>query len=545
MGHRPVWELLLRYSGPAIASAVVGASYNLVDAIFVGFLGPEALAALAVAHPLMSIYRSIGMAIAVGASSLISRSLGSGKKDEVNRAAGNSISLFFIVSALMTAVCLPNLSALLRLFGADESVLPPAMSYMTVETWFMALDFFLIVLAELARVQGSPVIASAAMIVSGLVNSIFDPILIWGFGPFPAFGIAGAALATSVGRGIGAAMIIIYLASGRSRYQLTPSHFLPKPGIVAEIYRVGIAMTVRVNAASVAQIITARTASSFGVIPLAVVGVLSRASGFAFQPCWGIGQGMLPLVGYNFGARKKERVGEVVTKAALVGFLWGILCFAVAMVFSPQVMSLFGTEPEYLEVAIPAFRIYSLGFFSVGVQTILSFFFQGIGARAIISLVVSSCRQLLFLIPFLLILPNMLGVTGLWAAHPLSDILSIVFTLVLTGITFRSLGIPFRLRAFVEPVIPTRHEQSPQALSEVEKTPSRSVVLDRNEWVAFNRDIRRLVQAYETLLARKKAQKTDVSISYRRMFCSYCGTEGEIRDKYCRICGRNIDPQLV
>jgi putative MATE family efflux protein len=440
---------------------VVGASYNLVDAIFVGFLGPEALAALAVAHPLMSIYRSIGMAIAVGTSSLISRSLGAGKKEEVNRAAGNSISLFFIVCALMTAICLPNLSGLLQLFGAEESVLPPAMSYMTVETWFMALDFFLIVLAELARVQGNPKIASAGMITSGLVNCIFDPILIWGFGPFPAFGIAGAALATSVGRGIGAAMIIIYLASGRSLYRLRPSHFWPKPGIVVEIYRVGVSMAVRVNAASVAQIIQSRTASYFGVIPLAVVGVLSRASSFAFQPAWGIGQGMLPLVGYNSGARKKERVGEIVTKATLAGFLWGFLCFAVAMLFSPQAMSLFGTEPEYLAVAIPAFRIYSLGFFSVGVQTILSFFFQGIGARAIISLAVSSCRQLLFLIPFLLILPNMFGVTGLWAAHPVSDILSIVFTLALTGITFRSLGVKFRLRAFTEPSMPAQHEQNP------------------------------------------------------------------------------------
>jgi putative MATE family efflux protein len=445
MGRDSIWRLLLRFSGPAIIAAMVSASYNLVDAIFVGRLGTEALAALAVANPLMAIYRSIGMGIGVGTASLISRRLGAGKREEANRTAGVSITLFFIVGGLVTIICLVNLETLLQLFGAGESVLPLAKSYMFIETIFITLDFFLLVLAELIRVGGSPVLSSSGMIISGVMNCVWDPILIFGIRPFPALGMAGAALATSVGRGIAVSILLIYLISGRSAYRFKPSHFLPNLRVVAEIYRIGLSMTVRINAASVSQILAARAASSFGVIPLAVLGVLFRASSFAFMPCVGLGQGMLPLVGFNFGAQKKDRVGEVVVKAGLSGFMWGALCWVVAMSYSSQVMSLFNTDPDFLAGATPAFRVYALGFFTVGLQTILSFFFQGIG-KGLPSLIVTASRQLIFLIPCLLVMPPIFGLIGLWAAYPVADTLSLVLTLIWTGIEFRSLGIPFRFR---------------------------------------------------------------------------------------------------
>lgn len=258
--------------------------------------------------------------------------------------------------------------------------------------------------------------------------------------------MAGFALATSVGRAIGASILLVYLFSGRSAYRFKPSYFLPNLKIAAEIYRVGISMTSRMIGGSISQIIAVRTAASFGVITLAVVGVLHRASGFAFTPCMGLGQGMLPLVGYNFGAGKKDRVGEVVIKSGLSGFLWGALCWVAAMLFSTQVMSLFNTDPTFLAAATLAFRIYALGFFTVGLQTILGFFFQGIG-RALASLMVASSRQVLFLIPCLLIMPRLFGLSGLWTAYPVADALSLLLTLIWMGIEFRKQGIPLRLRS--------------------------------------------------------------------------------------------------
>ncbi len=156
-------------------------------------------------------------------------------------------------------------------------------------------------------------------------------------------------------------------------------------------------------------------------------------------------QGMLPLVGYNYGARKKERVGEVVIKTGVSGFIWGAVCWVAAMLFSTQVMSLFSTDLTFLAAAAPAFRVFALGFFTVGLQTILTFFFQGIG-KGLPSLALASTRQIIFLIPAILILPRLFGMTGLWLAFPTADILSVVVTITWTIVEFRRQGIPWRLR---------------------------------------------------------------------------------------------------
>jgi len=187
------------------------------------------------------------------------------------------------------------------------------------------------------------------------------------------------------------------------------------------------------------------TAASFGVIPLAVLGVVFRSARFVFMVCMGLGQGMLPLVGYNFGAKQKERVGEIVIKAGLAGFIWGLLWWIVFMLFSPQVMSIFSTDPQFLLEGTRALRIFVLLFFAVGLQIVVSFFFQGIG-RGLPALVVASARQVIFLVPGLLILPRMFGLTGLWVAFPVADALSIVLALIWTSIEFRRQGISFRLR---------------------------------------------------------------------------------------------------
>ncbi len=445
MGKDPVWNLLFRFSGPAIIAQVVNASYALVDAIFIGRLGTSALAAIATANPLMAIYRSVGMGIGVGTASLVARRLGAGNKEEADKVAAGGISTFLVVSTAVALFFIFLLNIFLRAFGADDNVLPLARSYMLVETAFLPLDMIVIALVEIVRVGGNPALASGAMVTSGVMNCIWDPILMYGWGPFPRLGIAGAALATSVGRGIAVIILVGYLFSGRSIYRFRARDFIPNIRIALDIYRVGASMTLRMMAGSVSQIIASRTAASFGEMPLAIVGVLFRASGFAFTPCMGLGQGMLPLIGYNFAAKKKERVSEILIKTALTGFSWGVLCWGLAEFAAKQWMALFGDDPAFLIAAPNAFRIFAVGFFTVGLQNILSYFFQGTG-KAFAALVVTASRQLLFLIPCLLIMPRIFGLAGLWAAYPLADALSLALTLVWTAILFRQEGIPFTLK---------------------------------------------------------------------------------------------------
>ncbi len=445
MGRGSIWRLLLRFSGPAIVAMLVHSSYNIVDAIFVGRLGTEALAALTVAFPLMMIFMAIGMGTGVGAASLISRRLGAKDHEGANRVAGVTITLAIVIGALMTIVCLPNLEALLRLFGATGSVLPLAKSYMSILATFAVVNFFSLTVGNIIRAEGNPVFPSVVMIVAAVTNIILDPVLIFGLGPIPAMGVAGAATATVIARTIATVLFIVYFASGRTSYQFRLGYFLPNLKILVEIYRVGMASIVRMIAGSVVMVFFNRIAASFGVIPLAVIGVLFRSSSFAFMPCMGLGQGMLPLVGYNFGAKLKDRVGEVVVKAGLATFVWGVLCWIFVMLLSTEVMSIFNTDPQFLAEGSRALRIFALGFFTIGIQMTLSVFFQGIG-KGLPSLVLASARQVLFLLPGLLLLPRIFGLTGLWAAFPAADALGIILTLFWASIEFRRQGIHLRLR---------------------------------------------------------------------------------------------------
>jgi putative MATE family efflux protein len=445
MGQAPVWKLLMRFSGPAILSMVVAAGYTVVDAIFIGRLGPEALGALSVVFPPILMVMALSMGTGVGAASFISRSLGAGNHDSANRCACTAISLAILVGVLAGTVYLSNLDGILRLFGATDAVLPPAKRYLSILATFACLHSAVIVIGNLIRAEGSPVIASTAVIVSALTNIILDPILIFGFGPIPRLEVAGAALATVISHGIAILIFLYYFLAGRSTYSFGFRKFLPNKNIISEIYRVGFASIFRMGALSVVMALANTIAASFGVIPLAVLGVVFRLARIAFMPTMGLGQGMQPLVGFNFGANQNERVGEVVVKAGLLGFGWGLFCWLIFMIFPSQVMSAFNSDPRFIAEGVRTLRIFVLLFFAVQAQILVSFFFQGIG-KAIPSLILASARQVIFLVPGLLILPRLFGVTGLWIAFPVADVLSMILTFTWIGIEFRNQGMPFQLR---------------------------------------------------------------------------------------------------
>ncbi len=235
----------------------------------------------------MFIYNAIGMGTGVGAASLIERYLGAKKHEEANRVVGVAISSFFILGAITTAIFLLSLDWVLRLFGADESVLPLAKSYMYVETAFIVLNFLHLTLCEIVRAEGRPVVASAAMITAGVGNCIWDPILGYGLGPFPRMGMAGFALATSLGRGMGI-VILLYHFARNSSFKFTADCFVPDLKIVKDIYRVGGATMIRMAGGSFGLILANLEAERFGVIPVAILGILFKVSSCAGQPCMGI-----------------------------------------------------------------------------------------------------------------------------------------------------------------------------------------------------------------------------------------------------------------
>jgi putative MATE family efflux protein len=424
---------------------VVAASYTVVDAIFIGRLGPEALGALPVVLPPILMCMAVSMGTGVGAESFISRSFGAGNRGSANRCAGVAITLAILIGVLTGIINLSNLDGILHFFGASGAVLPPAKSYLSIFATFAILHSAFIVMGNIVRAEGSPVISSTAVIVSAMTNIILDPILIFGLGPIPRLGVAGAAIATVIGHAAGICVFFYYFLCGRSAYKFGFGDFLPGKKILSEIYRVGFASIFRMGALAVVMALANTIAASFGVIPLAVLGVVFRLARFAFMPTMGLGQGMLPLVGFNFGANRKERVGEVVIKAGLLGLGWGLICWLIFMIFPARVISIFNSDPAFIAEGVRALRIFVLLFFAIQLQIIVSFFFQGIG-KGIPSFILASARQVIFLIPGLLVLPRLYGVVGLWMAFPVADILSILLTVSWIAIEFRNQGMPFQLR---------------------------------------------------------------------------------------------------
>ncbi len=440
MGRDRIWGLMLRFSLPAIISMTVASSYQLVDAIFVGRLGATALAAMSVTYPMMMSIVAIASGTAAGVTSLISRSLGAGDHENADRTASIAISLSFILSAIIALVCLPFLDPLLRSLGARDAVLPLARSYVDVQIVFNVFAYLSMMLANVIRADGNPIFSSGVSIGSALLNVALDPMFIYGFGPIPAMGVRGAAVATVIAQVASTAVYLGYIVLGHTAYKFRPAYFWPRLSIVAGIYRVGTASIGRSAAQFLVMGVINNTAASYGVVPLAVMGVLVRAGRFIQMPILGLGQGTLPIIGFNFGAKKKDRVGELVLKSAMAGTAWSLLCWMAIMLFPSQIMSAFSGETQFMAEGALAIRLYSVAYFTMGLRMVPGNLFQGIG-KGLPATVLTAAQSVAFLLPAILVTPRLLGLNGLWLAFPIADVMGLVLGQVWMNIELRRQGI--------------------------------------------------------------------------------------------------------
>jgi putative MATE family efflux protein len=445
MGTESIWRLLFRFSGPAIVAMLAAASYHIVDTIFVGRLGTESLAAMTISQPIMLIFIAIESGTGIGAASLIARRLGAGRADEANRVLSIAITLTVMLGGLLMAICLPQLNRILKAFGADATILPLAKSYIFILVAFVIIESYFMVMATIIRAEGSPLYSSVVSIIAALLNIVLDPIFIYGWGPWEPMGIAGAATATVIARSVGALLFIYYFVSGRSSAHFKLRYFLPNLSVIKEIYRVGIASMVRMGGWSLLMIFVNRLAISYGVTTIAILGVINRANSFARMPSFGISQGMLPLVGYNYGAKKMDRAGEVFSKATRAALVWGAICVSVILAFPAQILSIFNSEPDFLEDGVVAIRIFSVAYLTMGPYFNSSAFFQAIG-KGLASLVVGVAREFLFILPLIYLLTYFYADLGIWITFPIADFLAVILALVWIVMQARRVGIHFHLR---------------------------------------------------------------------------------------------------
>lgn len=432
MGEEKISRLLLRFSLPATLAMAVNASYNIVDTIFVGRLGSEAIAALSISFPIQMLLGAVAIGSGVGAASLISRSLGAGKEEEAATATGQVIFLSLAGGLVATLLGLLFLDPLLRLFGATPEIIWHTTEYMSVIVIGTTPLFLIMMLNHAIRAEGNALLPMMVLIISAVANIIMDPIFIFALG----MGIRGAAVATVLAKLLGIAIQAWYFAAGKSPLNIRLKHMKPNLPVILDIYRVGLPSLLAQVFANVSVVFVNRMLGGFGHVPIAVMGLALRLHMFAFMPVLGIAQGVLPLIGYNFGAGKFRRIHEAMAQGAAAATvlvtLAGVLFFLSPRFF----LSLFNADPQLLETGAGAVRIMVLTYPLIGIHTICVVFFLATG-KGTLSLMLSLLRQFILYIPLAVILSRLFGLTGIWLATPLADFLAFAVTLYLTQRAFR------------------------------------------------------------------------------------------------------------
>jgi len=399
------------------------ALYNIIDTFWVARLGYQAIAALTIVLPYHILVIAIGVGTGIGISALTSRRFGEGNIEAINHVAGQifPLTVFFGAIFLLSAVFLTR--PILTVCGATPDIMGYATQYLVIIGFGTPFVVFSIMASELLRGSGDAIRPMIFMITASIINIILDPFLIFGLGPFPEMGIGGAALATVIAQLLSAGLCFLYIVAHKSAYRIKLPHLRPSLPILHDIYRVGFPSMVMEITESIVFAMFNNVLSGFGSLAIAAGGLVIRIADLAFMPMFGVSQGLLPIVGFNFGARLWDRLWGAFRLAS--GGLAALMAIALVVleIFAPEIIGIFSDDPELMAIAVPAMRITMAALVFVGPSILCVTTFQGL-SKGKDALFLSLVRQFIFFVPLLLFLPRVLGISGVWISLPISDILA-------------------------------------------------------------------------------------------------------------------------
>lgn len=425
LGTEPIGPLLARMAVPAVIAMGVNALYNLVDTIFIGRgVGPLAIGGVSIAFPIQIIVLAAGLLVGIGSASVVSRAMGAGDPERAAQTAGNAIFLTVVIGLVITVVGLIFADSILRLFGATEDLLPYAREYLTTILPGAVFVSSAIAANHITRSQGHARVAMVIMLIGAGLNIILDPIFIFGFN----MGVRGAALATVIAQFTSFVFAMWFYASGHAAVAPKLRHLRPAWKLMPETLALGMSPFVRQVGASLFVIFTNNALRMYGGdLSISAFGIIHKVLIFSLLPLVGISQGFQPIAGFNFGARNFERVRQALRKTFAVTTIFALGWFAVIQVFPGVVFAVFTNDPDLIAIGRTALRIVMIALPILPLQIAGAIFFQAIG-KALPALVLATSRQIIFLIPLVLILPGFFGTTGVWAAFPTADALSVGIT---------------------------------------------------------------------------------------------------------------------
>jgi putative MATE family efflux protein len=420
LGSQPVLPLLFKLAVPSMLGMAFQALYNVVDSIYVGHVSKEALSALSLAFPLQMVLIAVAVGTGVGAASFISRTLGAGDKKRAGNIAEHAVLLCIIYGILSAVTGLFFAERLIGIFTADPLLKRLGTEYIRIILLGAFFLFIPMIFNNILRGEGNTFYPMLTMAIGAFINIGVDPLLIFGIGPFPELGVKGAAYATVFSRVISGTFVTLILFSDKNEIKLRPRNFRFDPAILRGLYRVGLpAMSMQLLASFMlagGNLILA----SHNTVAIAVFGVFFRLQTFFFMPVFGLGQGVMPLTGYNYGARKPDRMRHTIRYGVLAAFGIMFLGFLLFRLFPGALITLFNQDPELVAIGTAALRRISIGFLFVGPSIIGINVFQAVGA-GLPSLLLSVLRTIVLLLPSMYLLGELFGLPALWYAFPIAE----------------------------------------------------------------------------------------------------------------------------
>ena len=443
LATEPVGSLMAKFAIPSIVGMLVSALYNIVDQLFIGqAVGTLGNAATNIAFPFTTACIAVALLLGIGGASCFNLTLGMGNKEKAGYFAGNALTMLVVSGIVIAAVTLGFLTPLLRLFGADDDIMPYAVDYVKVT----AVGFPFLILTtgggHLIRADGSPHITMICNVVGAVINTALDALFVFGF----HWGMKGAAAATVIGQVI-SALIVIWYARAFRTVKLEAKHFRPRFKITRRIASIGMASCFNQLAIAIVQIVLNNSLRHYGANsvygasePIACSGIVMKVNMIIFSIVIGLAQGTQPIESYNYGAKNYKRVKEAYWLAIKIGAAISIAAFIAFQLFPRQILSAFGNGSEnYFEFGVKFFRIFLFFTWLNCMQPITSTFFTSIG-KPIKGVFLSLTRQILFFLPLLLVLPIFFGIDGIVYTGPIADVLSGVVAIFMAVFEFRAMN---------------------------------------------------------------------------------------------------------
>lgn len=430
MGVMPINKLLLSMSLPMMASMLVQALYNIVDSMFVAQLSENALTAVSLAFPAQNLMIAIGTGTGVGMNALVSRSLGEKNKERANLIANNGVMLLFLSAVAVSLFCIFGSRLFFSLQTKDAEIIQYGVDYLTLVGGLCFGIFLQFAFERILQSTGRTFYTMLTQGLGAIINIILDPIMIFGLFGFPAMGIKGAALATVIGQFCAAALALWFNKKKNDDIVINPKKYHLQVHAVKNIYAIGIPSICMASIGSIMTFGMNKILIAFTSTAAAVFGVYFKLQSFIFMPVFGLNNGMVPIIGFNYGARKPDRLMatmRLATKYAMSMMGAGTLAF---WLFTPQLLGIFNASEQMLSIGIPALRLISLSFLLAGFNIIRISTMQALG-HGVVSLTISVLRQLVVLLPSAFIFSRIWGLNATWISFPLAEVVALLITIVL------------------------------------------------------------------------------------------------------------------